>query len=152
MGLATTAGLYRDLTGRHTFDAFAERQVGAAFGANPWGVSFVVGAGTTFPRCMQHQVANLTGSLDGAPPLVLGAAVNGSNDRSQFEDSSSTPDGARACPPGGGDAFARFTGANGARFQDNVGAWMSVEPAIDFTAGVPLALAALIDSEEESPR
>jgi endoglucanase len=148
MGLATTASLYRALTGSHAFDAFADRQLGAAFGANPWGVSFVVGAGTTFPHCMQHQVANLSGSLDGSAPLVLGAAVNGSNDRSQFEDSSSTPGGARRCPAAGGDAFARFTGANGARFQDNVGAWMSVEPAIDFTAGVPLALGDVIDSEE----
>jgi hypothetical protein len=144
MGLVTTASLFRALTGFHTFDRFADRQLGAAFGANPWGVSFVVGAGSTFPECMQHQVGNLSGSLDGSAPLVLGAAVNGSNDRSQFEDSSRTPDGARRCPSAGGDAFARFTGADGARFQDNVGAWMSVEPAIDFTAGVPLALAGVM--------
>lgn len=30
------------------------------------------------------------------------------------------------------------------RYLDNVGAWMSVEPAIDFTAGVPFALSRVI--------
>ena len=33
-----------------------------ALGANPWGVSMMVGVGTTLPRCMQHVVANLSGS------------------------------------------------------------------------------------------
>jgi hypothetical protein len=30
----------------------------------------------------------------------------------------------------------------------NVGAWMSVEPAIDFTAGVPLALARVMADDQ----
>jgi endoglucanase len=137
--------MYDELAGSTQFAAFEARQLGAALGANAWGMSFVVGAGSTFPHCMQHQVANLSGSLDGTPPLVRGAAVNGSNDVSQFDESAtSTPDGARDCPPGGADTFGAFTGANGARVLDNVGAWMSVEPAIDFTAGVPLALARVI--------
>jgi endoglucanase len=98
---------------------------------------------------MQHQVANLSGSLDGSPPIVRGAAVNGPNDVSQFDDSATeTPDGARACPPGGADPFGRFTSSGAARYLDNVGAWMSVEPAIDFTAGVPLALARVIADDQ----
>jgi len=109
------------------------------FGANAWGTSLVVGAGTTFPHCMQHQIANLVGSLDGKPPLVRGAAVNGPNGTGEFDGSGDTPDGARACPGDGKDTFARFTGQGG-RFRDNVGAWMSVEPAIDFTASLPLVL------------
>ncbi len=144
-GLVTTASLYDELAHSSQYAAFEGRQLGAALGANAWGTSFVVGAGTTFPHCMQHQVANLSGSLDGSPPIVRGAAVNGPNDVSQFDDSAaSTPDGARDCPPGGGDPFGRFTSSAGARYLDNVGAWMSVEPAIDFTAGVPLALARVI--------
>ena len=141
-GLVSTASMYDELAGSTQYAAFEARQLGAALGANAWGSSFVVGAGTTFPHCMQHQVANLSGSLDGSPPIVRGAAVNGPNDVSQFdEDSTSTPDGARACPPDGADTFGPFTGSDGARYLDNVGAWMSVEPAIDFTAGVPFALA-----------
>jgi endoglucanase len=152
LGLATTASFYDALTHGTRYADFARRQLGAALGANAWGMSFIVGAGTTFPHCMQHQVANLVGSLDGSAPLVRGAAVNGSNDVSQFEGSSDTPGDARACPPGGGDPFSVFTGAQGARVQDNVGAWMSVEPAIDFTAGTPLALSRLIsDSTGGTP-
>jgi hypothetical protein len=43
------------------------------------------------------------------------------------------------------DVFAPFTSAGGARFLDNVGAWMAVEPAIDFTAGMPYALGRLME-------
>jgi endoglucanase len=144
-GLVSTASMYDELAGSTQFAAFEARQLGAALGANAWGSSFVVGAGSTFPRCMQHQVANLSGSLDGSAPIVRGAAVNGPNDVSQFdEDSTSTPDGARACPPDAADTFGPFTGSDGARYLDNVGAWMSVEPAIDFSAGVPFALSRVI--------
>ena len=38
-------------------------------GDNAWGSSFIVGAGSTFPYCMQHQVANLAGSLNFLPAL-----------------------------------------------------------------------------------
>jgi endoglucanase len=144
-GLVTTASMYDELARSSRYAAFEGRQLGAALGANAWGTSFVVGAGSTFPHCMQHQVANLSGSLDGSAPIVRGAAVNGPNDVSQFDDdATSTPDGARACPADGADTFGPFTGSGGARYLDNVGAWMSVEPAIDFTAGVPLALARVI--------
>ena len=50
-------------------------------GANAWGASLIVGDGTTFPHCIQHQVANLVGSLDGSPPILAGAAVEGPNGR-----------------------------------------------------------------------
>jgi endoglucanase len=148
-GLVTTASMYDELARSSQYAAFEGRQLGAALGANAWGTSFVVGAGSTFPHCMQHQVANLSGSLDGGAPIVRGAAVNGPNDVSQFDESAtSTPDGARACPPDGADTFGRFTGSDGARYLDNVGAWMSVEPAIDFTAGVPLALARVMTDDQ----
>jgi endoglucanase len=143
-GLAISASLYDELSGTSTYASFGTRQLAAALGANAWGMSFIVGAGTTFPHCMQHQVANLSGSLDGRRPLVLGATVNGSNSLDVFDESATeTPDGARACPADGSDFFSRFTGRD-ARVLDNVGAWMSVEPAIDFTCAVPLALSRYI--------
>jgi hypothetical protein len=139
-GLALSASLYDELAGTRDFAAFGTRQVAAALGANAWGMSFIVGAGKTFPHCMQHQVANLSGSLDGRRPLALGATVNGSNSLDVFDESATeAPDGANVCPVDGQDTFARFTGHD-ARVLDNVGAWMSVEPAIDFTASVPLTL------------
>ena len=46
----------------------------------------------------------------------------------------------RACPAGGGDAFARFNGS-GAVFADDVQSYTTVEPAIDLTASSMLAFA-----------
>ncbi|HEX6739622.1 MAG TPA: glycoside hydrolase family 9 protein [Vicinamibacteria bacterium] len=140
VGLALSSSLYDELTGSDAFSTFGRRQLGIVFGTNAWGVSFIVGAGTTFAHCMQHQVANLSGTLDGTPPVVRGAAVNGPNNVAEFEGSGEVPEGARACPADGRDTFSRFTGHE-ARFRDHVGAWMSVEPAIDFTSSVPLTLA-----------
>jgi len=46
----------------------------------------MVGEGSTFPDCMQHQVANLSGNLHGiGPALDAGAVVNGPNDNSNFD-------------------------------------------------------------------
>ena len=54
----------------------AEQRWGAAvLGANAWGSSFIVGEGSTFPNCIQHQVANLAGSLhgtSGGTPVLWG--------------------------------------------------------------------------------
>ena len=44
--------------------AYDSRWLGNILGANAWGTSLIVGDGTTFPDCMQHQVANLAGSLE----------------------------------------------------------------------------------------
>ena len=51
-----------------------------SLGANAWGTTFVIGAGTRFPQCPQHQVANLVGSLDGTGEVLLGGAVDGPSD------------------------------------------------------------------------
>ena len=51
-----------------------------SLGANAWGTTFVIGAGTRFPQCPQHQVANLVGSLDGTGDVLLGGAVDGPSD------------------------------------------------------------------------
>jgi endoglucanase len=84
---------------------------------------------------MQHQVANIAGSLDGSPPILAGAAVEGPNSfaaRGQLT-------GMRTCPPNGVDAFAQFNSR--AVYKDNVQSYSTVEPAIDLTASSPLAFA-----------
>ena len=138
-GLVTTAQLYGRLTGDHRFDAFAQSQLDWALGANAWGVSLMVGVGTTFPKCMQHVVANLSGSLDGTPPLVRGAVVNGPNDKTLFEGGlGEFFDEGRTCPANGKDVYRQFTG-HGSRFVDDVRSWQTVEPALDFDAAAMLA-------------
>jgi hypothetical protein len=137
LGLALEARLYDQLSGTTTYDAFATTELNWVLGENAWGASFIVGAGSAFPRCMQHQVANLAGSLDGTPPIVLGATTDGPNSADAFT-GLGLQDGMRACPSGGGDPFKRFNG-KGAQYMDNVIAWPSVEPADDYTViGVPL--------------
>jgi endoglucanase len=129
-GLATTALLHRQTTGKDTYAAFGTQQRNWALGANAWGSSFVIGAGSVYPRCPEHQAANLTGKQ------LTGAAVNGPNGAKRFAELNRFPT-MRPCVTAG---FARFDG-HGARFVDDVGAWQSVEPADDFTATALLTFA-----------
>jgi len=138
-GYAATARMYRRLTGDRSYDAFGTSQRDWALGANAWGTTFVIGEGTTFPRCPQHQVANLAGSLTGGRDVLVGAVVNGPNGAENFEDIG-IPDGARACPVDGRNRYAAFDRPD-ARYLDDVRAWPSVEPAIDFTSTGMLAFA-----------
>ncbi len=110
------------------------RWLGNVLGANAWGVSMIIGDGTSWPRCPSHQVANLVGSLDGAPPVLAGGVVEGPTN----EPSSGFVEGMRPCPAGGGDGDASFNG-DGALFSDDVESYTSTEPAIDLTASSLLA-------------
>jgi len=107
VGLALEADFYDELAHTTAYADFSRRQLDFVLGANAWGTSFIVGAGKVFPFHMQHQVANLAGSLDGTPPLLLGATVDGpTRGKSKTGD---VPEGARATPwPGGRDPFAPF--------------------------------------------
>jgi endoglucanase len=146
-GLAVMASEYDFLTGSRTFGRFGRRWLANIFGANAWGTSLIVGDGGVFPHCMQHQVANLSGSLDGTPPVLRGAVVEGPNSFA----ATGTVDGMLDCPVDGVDVFAQFNG-NGAVFQDNVQSFSTVEPAIDLGASSPLAFAWQIAHEPEDER
>jgi hypothetical protein len=140
-GLAATAALYHRLTGSGRYDALGTEQRDWALGANAWGASLMIGVGSRFPRCPQHVVANLRGSRNGRPPFLVGAVVNGPNDKGLFSDGlGEFFDEGHTCPPGHGDRFKRFTG-HGSRYVDDVRSWQTVEPAIDFTAAAALAFA-----------
>ncbi|MEU6971912.1 glycoside hydrolase family 9 protein [Kitasatospora aureofaciens] len=131
-GLAATAQLYHRLTGDSHYDAFATEQRNWALGANAWGSSFVIGAGTTFPHCPEHQSANLAGDLNGEGDILRGGVVNGPNAAEKLKELNSFP-GMRKCPTNEGNPFAAFDG-RGSGFMDHVGAWQTVESADDFTA------------------
>jgi endoglucanase len=140
-GFLTTEALYRQATGDSGFASFAAQQRDWLFGANAWGTGFMVGEGTTFPHCMQQQVANLSGSTTGKPPIAVGAVVNGPNGSSQFSGGLGSPQsGMKSCPTNGSDAFNAFSG-HGSRYVDDVRSWQSSEPALDMTGSAIIAAA-----------
>jgi endoglucanase len=144
-GLSVMASEYDDLTGSTTYSVFAQRWLGNVLGANAWGSSFIIGDGSTFPDCPQHQVANIVGSLDGAPPVLAGAVVEGPSN----ETSRGSLPGMRPCPPRGANVFAQFD--NRALYKDNVQSYTTTEPAIDLTASSMLAFSWQISSPSPLP-
>jgi len=135
-GLAVMASEYTFLSGANTYTDFGNRWLSNILGTNAWGTSLIVGDGSTFPDCMQHQVANLVPVPPNGPPFLFGAAVEGPNSIA----AKGTLSGMVACPPNGVDVFAQFNGS-GAVYKDNVQSFSTVEPAIDLTASSPLAFA-----------
>ncbi len=135
-GLAVEAQEYDYLTGSSTYDQYSRRWAANILGANPWGISLIVGDGSTFPDCMQHQVANLVGSLNGSYPVLAGALVEGPNSYSNVQ-SGGFVTNMLTCPPNGVDAYAAFNNynnQNAAVFVDNVQSYATTEPAIDLTS------------------
>jgi endoglucanase len=128
-GLSVMAREYALLTKSDTFEAYSRKWEANILGANAWGSSFIVGDGETFPDCMQHQVANIVGSLDGSAPILTGALVEGPNSFA----ARGFLDGMRKCPPDGGNVFRKFNG-DGAVYKDQQQSYSTVEPAIDLTA------------------
>jgi endoglucanase len=138
-GLFITDALYQKYGGSGQFESFAQQQLNFALGANGWGSSFVVGAGTVFPHCMQSEIANLAGSLTGTGSrdnIQLGATTDGPSDPANFSGLGTVP-GMRACSAG---HFGPYN-TKAAAYEDNVVSWPSVEPADDYTANSLLAFA-----------
>jgi endoglucanase len=135
-GLTVMADEYDALAGRPVYTAWGQRWLDDILGSNAWGVSLIVGDGTVYPDCMQHQVANLAGSLDGQPPVLAGATVEGPNSSA----ATGTVPHMRLCAANApGDVpYAAYNGEK-AVFADNVQSYSTVEPAIDLTALTPLA-------------
>jgi endoglucanase len=139
-GLAVMASEAYSLTQSKRYDTYSQRWLANILGTNPWGSSFIVGDGSTFPNCIQHQVANLSGALDGTSagtPILWGAAVEGPDGSA----SSGVVDGMILCPSNGADTFEKFNGTDGAFaasqvavYRDNMQSYSTTEPAIDLTA------------------
>jgi len=135
-GLAITNALYQRYGGSGRYRAFAQQQLNFALGANGWGSSFVVGAGDTYPHCMQSEIANLEGSLTGHGNIQVGATSDGPSNLGNFV-GLGTVSGMRACRAGHFKPFnTKTTG-----YEDNVVSWPSVEPADDYSANSTLAFA-----------
>src|SRR6202046_2775641 len=98
-GLYITNAIYQEYGGSAAYRSFAQQQMNFALGANAWGSSFVVGAGDTFPHCMQSEIANLAGSLNGRGDIQLGAATDGPSSLANFK-GLGTVQGMKACSAG----------------------------------------------------
>ena len=139
-GLSVMASEAFALTHDTRYDRFSQRWLANILGANSWGASFIVGDGTTFPNCIQHQVANLAGALNGTSggtPILWGAATEGP----ASEATSGVVPGLILCPANGVDTYKVFNGNDGAFdasqkavFRDNVQSYSTTEPGIDLTA------------------
>jgi endoglucanase len=139
-GLAVMASELYYLTGTASYNTDSQKWLANILGANSWGSSFIVGDGSTFPNCIQHQVANLVGALDGTSggtPILWGAASEGPANAA----SAGYLSGMNPCPANGVDTFAIFNGNDGAYnsskvavYKDNVQSYSTTEPAIDLTS------------------
>jgi len=139
-GLSVMASEAYFLTHDPSYDVYSQRWLANILGANAWGSSFIVGDGSTFPNCIQHQVANLAGALDGSSggtPVLWGAATEGPASYA----TSGALTGMILCPSNGADTFRIFNGNDGkydssqvAIYKDNVQSYSTTEPAIDLTA------------------
>jgi endoglucanase len=139
-GLSVMASEAYYLTGSAEYQTYSQRWLANILGANAWGSSFIVGDGSTFPNCIQHQVANLAGALDGSSrgtPVLWGAAVEGPSSSA----TSGVVGGMILCPANGVDTFKKFNGNAGAFkpsqqavYRDNMQSYSTTEPGIDLTA------------------
>jgi len=139
-GLSVMASQAYFLTQSNSYDTYSQRWLANILGANAWGSSFIVGDGSTFPNCIQHQVANLAGALNGTSggtPVLWGAATEGPASYV----SSGVVDGMILCPPKAVDPFKKFNGNDGpfdvsqyAVYRDNMQSFSTTEPGIDLTA------------------
>ena len=137
---AAGAGLlcwtYGKLSGDDSFLTLSRRQRDFILGCNPWGISFLIGAGSRYPLNPHHQIANLRGvELTGA--LVGGPTSEAIFKEQKIQLSDAGPDTEMDSPPifpEGRDQAAVY--------HDSVDDYVTNEPANDYTAKF-LLLAAL---------
>ncbi|GAA2503181.1 glycoside hydrolase family 9 protein [Winogradskya humida] len=142
LGFTAAAELYQHTFHDDRYAAFATAQRGVVLGANGWGTSLVVGAGTTYPRCPHDQIA----SLAGTSARMTGAVVNGPNDADRVHELLDDPEPS-PCATGSLAAFDR----DDAHYVDDTRVSATNEPSIDFTATGLLAFALISRLTATSP-
>ena len=130
-GLVAQATWYDQVTGTDRYASLIDAEMAWSLGANAWGTTFVIGAGTRFPECPQHQVANLVGSLDGTGEVLLGGAVDGPSD--YIPTGFFGPSQAPPCPADKKNPFRAFDQPDW-RYVDRVASWATTEPANDYSS------------------
>jgi endoglucanase len=129
-GLSAEAAWYDQVTGTSRYADLQASELSWAPGANAWGSTFVIGAGSVFPHCPQDQPANIVGSLDGTGNIMLGGGVDGPS--GYIPTGFFGPASAPPCPPDGANPFRPFDQTDW-RYVDRVASWATVEPADDYS-------------------
>jgi endoglucanase len=129
-GLSAEAAWYDQVTGTSRYAELQASQLDWPLGANAWGSTFVIGAGTVFPHCPQDQPANIVGSLDGTGNILLGGGVDGPS--GYIPTGFFGPASAPPCPSDGKNPFRPFDQTDW-RYVDRVASWATVEPADDYS-------------------
>jgi hypothetical protein len=137
-GAAILCRFYGKVTNNRSYMDLAKRHRDAILGCNPWGMSFVVGAGTRYPLFPHHQIANLrgielTGALVGGPTsTALYKAQHTNLNEAEFEEEAVSP----PIDPDRPDQIAVY--------HDAVQDYVCNEPANDYT--VKFLLVAALNS------
>ncbi len=130
-GAGLLALWHERLSGSSRYRDLARRQRDYLLGRNPWGVSFVNGAGSTWPRHPHHQVADP--ALNPGQPELVGYWTEGPVTRREFEDQDITLDGP--------DPYAPFQ-SDYAVWHDDRADYVTNEPTIFMNAAGIALLAA----------
>ena len=130
---ATQALLYRQMTGDTRFQEYEQAAIDWLFGANPWGVSMVVGYpnGGNWARDPHSVHAHRFG-----PMTILGGLLDGPVYRSIYQNLR----GIRLHQP---DEYAAFN-TGFIVYHDDLGDYSTNEPIMDGTASLTYLLAALV--------
>jgi endoglucanase len=134
VSIASQALLYRQMTGDTQFRELEQSAVDWLFGANPWGVSMVVGypRGGRWPHDPHSVVAMQFG-----PEAITGGLVDGPVYRSIYSN-------LRGIALRHDDAFAPFN-SGFIVYHDDLGDYSTNEPIMDGTANLIYLMAALAD-------
>lgn len=132
---ATQAMLYRRMTGDTRYRVYEQAAIDWLFGANPWGVSMVIG----YPRraAWAHDPHSAVAATLGAE-VLLGGLLDGPVYRSIYEN-------LRGITLHHADRYARFNTGRMV-YHDDLGDYSTNEPIMDGTANLTYLLAALADT------
>lgn len=131
LGAAATCLASRRLIGGPGCDVVARRQIHWMLGENPFGLSFLIGAGTDFPKNVHHsfgQAAHVT---------IPGAIPGGPTTRSILL-------GSKLPLPPKTDPYAAWS-TDDMLYEDRTADYVCNEPAIDFAAALVFTLGELAE-------
>ncbi len=129
LGAAVTCLSSRRLNRTAGCDVVARRQLHWMLGENPFGLSFLVGAGTAFPRNLHH-------SFGQAAHLTIPGAIPGGPTRVHILEESKLP-----LPPKT-DLYSAWS-TDDLLYEDRAEDYVCNEPATDFAAALVFALGEL---------
>lgn len=133
-GDGVTCLLRAKLTGETACPLVARQQLDYLLGRNPFGASFLVGAGTVFPQNPHHGVAVLLPSAWYTPGMEIGSIAGGPARRSQYP-FRGDPDFKAAILGDTASPFARFQHGK-FHYHDLTADYVSNEPALDYNANL----------------